>query len=636
MNVSPDESASVTTPRIGALLVEKALITPAQREEALQLARRWNVRFGEVVVAMGWIRSLDLYRTLAAHVGVPFVDLSAQPPDATLLNPADAALYTGRLMMPWRRQANGRLTIATADPGAETAEFARGKWGSGIEFVVTSKFDIIWTTQRVFEAYLSHEAVHSLDDRDPVMSARRIVTAPQLIFIYALVTTVMLGLAHAPAATLIAANTLIGIWYLGNFIFKSLLVWYSESAPSGGDGDLDAAVRALRDEDLPVFTVLVPMFREPEVLPILAHALRSLHYPRAKLDIKLVLEANDTPTIEAAKALGLEGIFEIIRVPPSHPQTKPKACNYALRYARGDYVVIYDAEDKPEPDQLLKVVAAFQRAPVNTACIQCRLNYYNARENWLTRMFTLDYSLMFDLLLPGLERLKVPIPLGGTSNHFRLDVLRELNGWDPFNVTEDADLGIRMTQKGYRVGVIESTTFEEANVAIGNWIRQRSRWIKGYMMTFLVHTRRPVHLVQSTGLGGALGFTFFVGGTVLSALLNPLYWAMLLVWACSRTTGFDDLFPPFLRYLSLFNLLAGNGAFIYLTMLSPLRRKWIDLVPYSLTVVAYWALMSVAAYKALWQLIYKPFYWEKTQHGLSSHTAIELAKARAAAPGGPS
>ncbi|MFL9868523.1 glycosyltransferase family 2 protein [Paraburkholderia fungorum] len=636
MNVSLDESASVTTPRIGALLVEKTLITPAQREEALQLARRWNVRFGEVVVAMGWIKSLDLYRTLAAHVGVPFVDLSAQPPDATLLDPADAALYAGRLTMPWRRQENGRLIVATADPGAGTVEFAREKWGNGIEFVVTSKFDIIWTTQRVFEAYLSHEAVHSLDERDPVMSAKRIVTAPQLIFIYALVTAVMLGLALAPAATLIAANTLIGLWYLGNFIFRGLLVWYSESLPSGDDRDLDEAVRALCDEDLPVFTVLVPMFREPEVLPILAHALRNLHYPRAKLDIKLVLEANDAPTIEAAKALGLEGIFEIIRVPPSHPQTKPKACNYALRYARGDYVVIYDAEDKPESDQLRRVVAAFQRAPANTACIQCRLNYYNARENWLTRMFTLDYSLMFDLLLPGLDRLKVPIPLGGTSNHFRLDVLRELNGWDPFNVTEDADLGIRMTQKGYRVGVIESTTFEEANVAIGNWIRQRSRWIKGYMMTFLVHTRRPVHLARSTGLGGALGFAFFVGGTVLSALLNPLYWAMLLAWSYSHTTGFDDLFPPFLRYLSLFNLLAGNGAFIYLTMLAPLRRKWIDLVPYSLTVFAYWALMSVAAYKALWQLVYKPFYWEKTQHGLSSHTAIELAKARAAAPGGPS
>jgi len=632
MSIPNRENAGLMSQPIGALLVEKALITPAQCEQALQLAQRWKVRFGEVVVAMGWVKSLDLYRALATNIGVPFVDLAAQPPDATLLESADAALYTGHLTMPWRRQESGQLLVVTADPGAETVALARRKWGDDIGFVVTSKFDIIWTTQRIFDTTLSHDAVNSLDERDPVMSAKRIVTAPQLIFFYLIATAIVFGLVRAPLATLVAVNTLVGVWYLGNFLFKGLLVWNSESAQTG-DAD-EEAVLALHDDDLPVFTVLVPMFQEPEVLPILAHALRNLKYPRAKLDIKLVLEANDTPTIEAAKSLGLEGIFEIIRVPPSHPQTKPKACNYALNYARGDYLVIYDAEDKPEPDQLLKVVAAFRRAPANTACIQCKLNYYNARENWLTRMFSLDYSLMFDLLLPGLERLKVPIPLGGTSNHFRLDVLRELNGWDPFNVTEDADLGIRMTQKGYRVGVINSTTYEEANVAVGNWIRQRSRWIKGYMMTFLVHTRRPLHFVRSNGLGGTLGFTFFVGGTVVSSLLNPVYWAMMLVfWASSRTSGLDDLFPPFLRYLSLFNLLAGNGAFIYLTMLGPLRRKWIDLVPYSLTVPVYWALMSIAAFKALWQLIYKPFYWEKTRHGLSSHTAIELEKAKAHSPG---
>ena len=639
MNAPGEHGVAIASMRIGALLVDRGIITPAQREQALELASRWQVRFGEVVIAMGWVKSYDLYRTLAAHIGVPFVDLLAEPPDVSLLTADDAALYTARLVIPWRRREDGRLVVATADPGPAATDYVRSKWGDGVEFVVTSKFDIIWTTQRVFEAQQSHEAVHSLAERDPIMSARRIITAPQLLFLYAIISVVALGLIFAPVTTLIVVNSLIGVWYLGNFVFKALLVWYSEQSPSDEEErmqNLAEASRALRDEDLPVFTVLVPMFREPEVLPILAHALRNLHYPRAKLDIKLVLEENDTPTIDAAKALGLEGIFEIIRVPPSQPQTKPKACNYAMRYARGEYVVIFDAEDKPEPDQLRKVVVAFQRSPANTGCIQCRLNYYNARENWLTRMFTLDYSLLFDLMLPGLERLKVPIPLGGTSNHFRLDVLRELNGWDPFNVTEDADLGIRMTQKGYRVGVIESTTFEEANVAIGNWIRQRSRWIKGYMITFLVHTRRPIHLVRSTGIGGALGFAFFVGGTVISALLNPLYWAMLAAWSFSHTNGFDRLFPPLLRYLSLFNLLAGNGAFVYLSMLAPLRRKWVDLVPYSLTVIAYWALMSIAAYKALWQLIYKPFYWEKTQHGLSSHTALELEKAKTAGRGAAS
>jgi glycosyltransferase XagB len=362
-------------------------------------------------------------------------------------------------------------------------------------------------------------------------------------------------------------------------------------------------------------------------LPILANALRNLDYPTSRLDIKLVLEAGDTETIDAAMNLGLEAIFEIVRVPPSQPQTKPKACNYALRFARGEYLVIFDAEDKPEPDQLRKVVAAFRRAPHNVACIQCRLNYYNRDENWLTRLFTLDYSLWFDLMLPGLERLGIPIPLGGTSNHFKMNVLRELHAWDPFNVTEDADLGIRMTQKGYGVMLIDSTTYEEANVSQPNWIRQRSRWIKGYMQTFLVHTRRPMHLLRTIGPLGMLGFIFFIGGTVLFSLLNPVFWAMFVFFTITHTVGLDYLFPSVLLYIALFNLLAGNGLFIFVMMLAPFRRNWLELVPFSLTVIWYWALMSIAAWKAAWQLLAKPFYWEKTTHGLSKQTAAEVAAA---------
>jgi cellulose synthase/poly-beta-1,6-N-acetylglucosamine synthase-like glycosyltransferase len=244
-------------------------------------------------------------------------------------------------------------------------------------------------------------------------------------------------------------------------------------------------------------------------------------------------------------------------------------------------------------------------------------------------MFTLDYSLWFDLMLPGLERLGVPIPLGGTSNHFRIDVLRELSAWDPFNVTEDADLGIRLTQKGYRVGVIESTTFEEANCHQGNWIRQRSRWIKGYMQTFLVHTRRPLHLLRSVGPLGVLGFVFFIGGTMLSGLLNPIFWLIFAAWAVTQTGLFDVVFPPALLWLSLLNLVLGNALFVYLSMVAPVRRRWLELAPWALTVPWYWALMSIAAYKALWQLIRNPFYWEKTHHGLSKQVAAELAKAGA-------
>ncbi len=398
------------------------------------------------------------------------------------------------------------------------------------------------------------------------------------------------------------------------------------------DESIAIEARALREEDLPVFTVLVPMFREAAMLPTLAQGLRNLDYPLGKLDIKIVLEAGDTETIEAARELGLEGVFEIIIVPRSQPQTKPKACNFALRFARGEYLVIYDAEDRPEPDQLRKVVATFRRAPANTACLQCRLNYFNAEENWLTRMFTLDYALWFDEVLPGLERLGMPIPLGGTSNHFRTDVLRELHAWDPFNVTEDADLGIRIGQKGYRVGVVDSTTFEEASCRAGQWLRQRSRWMKGYMQTLLVHTRRPLQFVRSAGALGLLGFVFFIGGTVLAGLLNPLFWLFYLIWLAAGAANLDVIFPNSLLYLCLFNLLAGNGAFTYLLMLAPIRRGWLELIPYSFTLFAYWVMISAAAYRALWQLLRDPFHWEKTEHGLSQHSAAPVLSSAEAAP----
>jgi cellulose synthase/poly-beta-1,6-N-acetylglucosamine synthase-like glycosyltransferase len=529
--------------------------------------------------------------------------------------------------MPWRIR-DGRLVIATAEPGPDVVLFARRRWGNAIEFVVASKFDIVWAVQTAFADALSHRAVYDLAELDPDMSAQQVFSPVQVLFGYLVATCLLIGLAVVPIMTLIAVNLILSLFYLGNFLFKGILVSVGGARSVDRDEAIAIAARALTDDDLPVFTVLVPMYREPKMLPMLARSLRQLDYPLGKLDIKLVLEADDHETIEVASTLGLEGIFEVIRVPPSHPQTKPKACNFALQFARGEFLVIYDAEDRPEPDQLRKVVATFRQSPANTACLQCRLSYFNARENWLTRMFTLDYALWFDQMLPGLERLNVPIPLGGTSNHFKIDVLRELHAWDPFNVTEDADLGVRLTQKGYRVGVVDSTTFEEASCHAGNWIRQRSRWMKGYMQTFLVHTRRPLHLLRSIGPLGFLGFVFFIGGTVLAGLINPVFWLMFAIWLFGLANGFDQLFPEPLLYLSLFNLLAGNGAFIFLNMLAPIRRGWLNLIPYSLTAFGYWVMISIASYRGLWQLLRNPFYWEKTDHGVSKHVVRELALGR--------
>lgn len=626
--ITPAPPASDAVPPIGELLLAQGLLSVAQVERALELQRQWKVPFGDVVISQGMVKARDFYRALADRFRLPFIDMMTERPQDGLAEKDKVEQYSQLLLLPWKKEGD-IVTVATADPGPRAMLFARQTYGPRTKMVVTSKFDIVWTLQRLFEAEFNHLAVHALADMDPTSSARTVVTPGQSLFLYLLLSVLLLGLAFAPIGTLIVANVIMALFYLGNFALKTVLVWYGSDAKQVDRKVTDAEVTALHDDDLPTFTVLVPMYKEPEVLPILAAALRRLDYPIAKLDIKLVLEAGDRETIDAAKSLGLEGIFEIIRVPPTKPQTKPKACNYALRFARGEYLVIFDAEDQPEPDQLKKVVVAFRKAPANTACIQCRLNYFNANENWLTRMFTLDYSLWFDFMLGGLERLNIPIPLGGTSNHFRMDVLTKLHAWDPFNVTEDADLGVRLTQKGYRVGVVNSTTFEEANVSIPNWVRQRSRWIKGYMQTYLVHMRNPVHLYRSVGAGGFWGFQFFIGGTMLSGLLNPIFWGFYALWLVAGGTWLDPLFPTALLYLSLFNLLAGNGLFTYISIIAPVKRGWTNLAPWGLTVVGYWALMSVAAYKALWQLVKNPFYWEKTQHGLSQATKQEVAKALA-------
>ena len=611
---------------LGDLLVGRHILTLAQLDEATALAEKWHVRLGDAVLARNWVEPASYYRALANHFDLQFVDLVREAPDPRLLRADEADDYTSRLTIPWRERA-GRLLVATAEPGAATLLFARERWGANIEFVVASKFDITWAVQAAFDNALSHRAVHELAERDPLMSASRVCTLQQVLIGYGLLTAMLAGFAIAPIMTLIVLNVAMSVFYLGNFVFKGILIAVGGGRSTEADHAIAIAARDLREDELPVYTVLVPMYREPEMLSVLAQALRDLDYPLGKLDIKLVLEADDEETLAVARTLGLEGVFEIIRVPPSLPKTKPKACNYALRFARGEYLVIYDAEDRPEPDQLRKVVATFRRSPPDTACLQCRLNYYNANENWLSRMFTLDYSLWFDQVLPGLERLNIPIPLGGTSNHFKIDVLRELHAWDPFNVTEDADLGIRLTQKGYRVAMVDSTTFEEASCHAGNWIRQRSRWIKGYMQTFLVHTRRPSLLWRTTGPLGFLGFVFFIGGTALSGLLNPVFWALYLIWLVAFASG-ESIFPQFLLFLALLNLLAGNGAFIYLSMLAPIRRGWLHLVPFSLTMLGYWVLISIAAYRGLWQLVRRPFYWEKTQHGLSKLREREVALTR--------
>jgi len=363
----------------------------------------------------------------------------------------------------------------------------------------------------------------------------------------------------------------------------------------------------------------VPAYKEPEVIGILMDALKKMNYPQNKLDIILLLEEDDRETFEAAKNNKPPGNWRFLIVPSSQPKTKPKACNYGLFFSRGKYLVIYDAEDIPEPDQLKKAVVAFKKGGKDYICYQGSLNYFNKDENTLTKLFTLEYSYWYDYLLHGLDRLKLVIPLGGTSNHFDAEKLKELGGWDPFNTTEDADLGVRAYAKGYRIGVVNTTTFEEANSRLGNFIRQRSRWIKGYMQTWLVYSRHPIKLIRVIGFKGWVSFNFFIGGTPFASLVNPITWSVFFVWLLTKTKLVEPIFPPEVLYLSLFNLLFGNFLGIYLNMVAVFKRKYYTLIPFAFLNPFYWFLQSIASYKSLWQLFNKPFYWEKTQHGITKH-----------------
>ena len=308
--------------------------------------------------------------------------------------------------------------------------------------------------------------------------------------------------------------------------------------------------------------------------------------------------------------------FEVIEVPRGTPQTKPRALNYALQFCRGSLLTIYDAEDIPEPNQLRDVALEFSRSDGKLACLQAQLTFYNSHENWLTRQFTAEYATLFGLILPALAALKLPLPLGGTSNHFRIHILRKIGGWDPYNVTEDADLGLRLSRLGFRTGVVDSLTREEASTQFLNWLRQRARWIKGFMQTWLVHMRHPLRTTRELGVAGFWTLQSFTAGIFVSALFHPPLIALTL-WYLVLGSPHGSFLLTVLNCLSLELFVLGYGVTM-LAGIKALRRQgvkgwWFTIA----TMPVYWLLISIAAWLALWQFIFSPFQWNKTEHGLS-------------------
>jgi cellulose synthase/poly-beta-1,6-N-acetylglucosamine synthase-like glycosyltransferase len=459
------------------------------------------------------------------------------------------------------------------------------------------------------------ESVHGLRQLWPARSAHVVVGRAQWVTVIMVAATVIVAGIWRPTSTLALLTGLVTVGYAVAILFRVALVWAATRREHRVRVN-DEEARAVPDDELPVYTVLVPAYREPQVIGLLLEHLAALDYPTDKLDVKLLLEADDEETITAARAALTGPHIEVVVVPEAAPRTKPKACNYGLRRAQGELVTIYDVEDIPEPLQLRRAVVALRRLGPTYACLQAELGYINSNQNWITRWFTLEYGSWFRGLLPGLTAMRMPIPLGGTSNHFRTDVLRRVGAWDPFNVTEDADVGIRLARLNYDVGVLDSVTLEEANSDFINWIKQRSRWYKGYLVTWIVHMRSPRETLRQLGWRGLLGLNFFVGATPVMALLNPLFWVMTVVWFVAHPTELSAVFVVPFYYVGLVCLVFGNIAMIYLNVFTARTMGRPDLLGSALLFPVYWVMMSIAAAKAALQLLFNPSFWEKTTHGL--------------------
>jgi len=452
----------------------------------------------------------------------------------------------------------------------------------------------------------------TLVEIEPDRSAHRRLTYAQMAVFALLAGALVWALITDAAAALVVVSI------VASALFAAALIWR-----------LIAAAAALSNTHAPAppcaetprYTILCPLYREAFILPSLVAAIDRLDYPRAQLQVLLVLEPDDSETIAAAQRLQLGAHYTIVIAPDEGPRTKPKALDAALAHATGEFCTVYDAEDRPHAQQLRAAVAAFAQGGENLACVQAPLVIDNAPAGWISAQFATEYAVQFGQILPLLSRLGLPMPLGGTSNHFRIDALVAIGGWDAHNVTEDADLGYRLARHRYRVGAIDTPTYEEAPVRLNAWITQRTRWIKGHIQTWLVLMRNPWRTRAELGLGGLLSLHVVLGGAILAAFAHGLFAALLIYAALSPDTV--------LRPAAFALALTGYAIALYSGLVGAAAQRDIRLVGAALTMPLYWPLATIAAFSALFDLVLRPHYWAKTVHGVSAR-----AEAPALAPVG--
>ena len=569
--------------------------------EASEAARRGGVSADAALLGEGWISEERFYRALADRLNAPYY--TGEPAFRTGGDPQAAIASGFAALAP--DESGVRAAVAPSQNALRLLLEAHSTGRPLPPVAICSRQRLGALIRARLGERIADEAAFALRDSDPSLTANSGLSPSQIAA--AFVVAIFAAGLWFVAPGILHACISVSLWLM--FTGWICLRWAAVAA-----ADTPAPGEPLDDDRLPVFTIVAALYREAAVAEKLIRALDAIDYPRAKLDIKLVVERRDDETLAAIAGQRPAARYDIVVAPPGEPSTKPRALNVALGAARGDYIVVFDAEDEPAPDQLRLAAARFG-ADANVDCLQARLTVENADDSWLSALFAIEYATLFDLVNPGLAALDLPIALGGTSNHFRVQTLRRVGGWDAWNVAEDADLGIRLARFGARVATLDSDTWEEAPNDLANWFRQRVRWQKGWMQTLIVHSRRPVRFCRDLGARRALSASLLIGGTVFGGLFG----APLLIDTVWRSLG-GGLAPAG-------PLTMAGDVVVYILALSGLqamvipsyvamRRRGMTRALRALALMpAYYALICAASWAGLYELAVRPFHWGKTEHG---------------------
>ena len=597
---------------LGQVLLDSGALAPGDLLKALAIGARQQSRIGDVLLAHGMVSQAALTEALATQWHAETIDPAADPPDPRLIDMLGPAECLTHGLLPWRR-CGGVTVIASAWPEKFEAMRVRltALYGP-VALALVEQHALQAAICSMRRTALTERAETRVPEAQSCRGSRLTAMQRALALLF---SALLCGALLAPQALfvlLVGWAVLTLVLTTGLKLAAAAAVLRDWSRPAQRTGWDSAAPAIAR---YPVISILVPLFGEDDIAGRLISRLGRLTYPKELLDVILVVEEDDAATRHAVSRTRLPHWMRVITVPASTLKTKPRALNFALDFCRGSIVGIYDAEDAPDPDQLHRVARRFHERGSELACVQGTLDYYNPRSNWLARCFTVEYATWFRIVLPGMERLGLAVPLGGTTLFVRRDVLESLGAWDSHNVTEDADLGIRLARAGYRTELLDTVTAEEANCRVLPWIRQRSRWLKGYAITYAVHMRDPRRLLADLGWWRLFGVQVLFLATLSQFVLTPVLWSF---WLMLLGLGHPLLgvLEPWVFFALAALFLTSEVVSLGVGLLALSRRRHRFLRPWLPTMHFYFPLAALAVYKALWELLTRPYYWDKTAHGL--------------------